>query len=141
MMQQFRDQAKEEVQARSSIFADERHYLSMYNYFGKNADEKQAAIRHRDHYLLPAVEAGKLIVIDFEHVTASTHSFLNALLASPIRRMGLAAYKRIKIVNADPSIRETLDYVLDDNTSPEGPTAEKYDDQRQLDLGSAESTE
>lgn len=127
MMQQFREQAREEIDARSSIFSDERHYLSIYNYFGKNADEKDAAIRYRNNQLLPAIDSGKTIVIDFENVSISTHSFLNALLASPIRRMGLAAYKRIKIVNAIPNIRETLDYVLDDNTSPEGVTPDKYD--------------
>jgi hypothetical protein len=31
--------------------------------------------------------------------------------------MGLLAYKRLKVVNASPEIRETIDYILDENTA------------------------
>lgn len=127
MMQQFREQARAEVQSRGSAFSDERHYLNVYNYFGTNAEDKQAAIRYRDNHLLLAIDQGKTIVIDFEGVATSPHSFLNALLATPIRRMGIQSYKRIRVVSAVPSIRETIDYVLDDNTSPTGAESEKYE--------------
>jgi len=126
MMSEFRDQAKSEVKARNSANEESRHYLSIYNYFGRNADDKQAAITYRDRHLLPAVEKSKSIVIDFKDVNTSTHSFLNALLASPIRRMGLISFKKIRIVNATSDIRETIDYVLDDNTG-EGADDSKYE--------------
>jgi hypothetical protein len=115
------------VKARTSANEENRHYLSVYNYFGRNADDKQAAIAYRDRHLLPAVADGKSIVIDFNEVITSTHSFLNALLASPIRRMGLHAFKKIRIVNATGEIRETIDYVLDDNTG-DGAEDSKYED-------------
>ncbi|MBB3293210.1 hypothetical protein FHT39_001849 [Mitsuaria sp. BK045] len=127
MMNEFREQARSEVKARTSANEENRHFLSMYNYFGRNADDKQAAISYRDRHLLPAVANGKSIVIDFNDVTTSTHSFLNALLASPIRRMGLQAFKKIRIVNATSEIRETIDYVLDDNTG-DGADESKYED-------------
>jgi len=126
MMSDFRAQARAEVKARSDANEESRHYLSVYNYFGRYADDKQAAISYRDKHLLPAVAEGKAILIDFNDVDTSTHSFLNALLASPIRRMGLRAYKRIRVVNATQDIRETIDYVLDDNTG-DGASDEKYD--------------
>ena len=127
MMQEFREQARSEVTARQSEEVEKRHYLHVYNFFGKHADDKAAAISYRNRHLLAAVDAGQVVVLDFEGVETSTHSFLNALLASPIRRMGLQAYKRIKVTRAQPDIRETIDYVLDDNTSPEGPNQAKYD--------------
>lgn len=127
MMQEFREQAKSEVRTRQSEEQEKRHYLHMYNYFGKYAEDKTAAINYRNKHLLSAVDEGQVLVLDFDGVESSTHSFLNALLASPIRRMGLAAYKRIKITRALSDIRETIDYVLDDNTSPEGPNSSKYD--------------
>jgi hypothetical protein len=49
------------------------------------------------------------------------------MLASPIRRMGLQAFKKIRIVNAISEIRETIDYVLDDNTG-DGADDSKYED-------------
>ncbi|MGQ2980279.1 MAG: STAS-like domain-containing protein [Polaromonas sp.] len=126
MMNEFRAQARSEVRARSEADEENRHYLSISNYFGRNADDKQAAIAYRDRQLFPAVLEGKAIVIDFNDVETSTHSFLNALLASPIRRMGLKAYKRIRVINATKDIRETIDYVLDDNTE-DGAEQSKYD--------------
>ena len=125
MMNDFRAQARSEVKARTDANTENRYYLNVYNYFGKYADNKEDAIKHRDKYLLSAVEEGNAILIDFQDVESSTHSFLNALLASPIRRMGIRSYKRIRIVNATKDIRETIDYVLDDNTG-DGADDEKY---------------
>ncbi|MFA6014086.1 MAG: DUF4325 domain-containing protein [Gallionellaceae bacterium] len=126
MMQEFREQARKEVNSRNSVTQQDRFYLSIYNYFGSFADEKSTAISYRDRHLLPAVNEGKTIVLDFQNVSSSTHSFLNALLASPIRRMGLLAYKRIRLINVPPDIRETIDYILDDNTS-DGVNESSYD--------------
>lgn len=127
MMNEFREQARTEVKARTNASVENRHYLSIYNYFGRNADDKDAAIKYRDKYLMSAAEEGKSFVLDFNDVTSSTHSFLNALLASPIRRMGLLAFKKIRVVNASSDIRETIDYVLDDNTG-DGADESKYGD-------------
>lgn len=126
LMQEFRDQARREVGSRKQVEQQDRFYLNVYNYFGTFADDKEAAIRYRERHVLPAVDANKTFVIDFQNVESSTHSFLNALLASAIRRMGIKAYKRIRIVNATPDIRETIDYVLDDNTS-DGADDSKYE--------------
>lgn len=126
MMQQFRELARKEVDSRKQVAQQDRFYLNIYNYFGAYADDKGAAIRYRDKHLLQAVDDGKTLVLDFQNVTSSTHSFLNALLASPIRRMGLRAFKRIRLINVPSDIRETIDYVLDDNTS-EGADDSKYE--------------
>jgi hypothetical protein len=66
---------------------------------------------------MPAVDEGKGLILDFDEVVSAPHSFLNALLASPIRDLGMSAYKRIKIRNASPEIRETIDFILDENTN------------------------
>lgn len=128
MMEEFRQQARNEVQARKGAELEDRHYLNIFNFFGKHADDKTAAIQYRNRYLLTAVDDKKILFLDFENVESSTHSFLNALLASPIRRMGILAYKKIKVVRSSADIRETIDYVLDDNTSPLGIDNSKYQD-------------
>ena len=91
-------------------------YLSVQNYFGRFAEDKSLAIKLRDEKLLPAIDAEKTLVIDLEEIIAAPHSLLNALLATPIQRLGMAAYKKIKIINASPEIRETIDFILDENT-------------------------
>lgn len=127
IMQDSREQARIEIGNRKNTESEQRHYLNIYNYFGKNAEDKAAAISYRDKHLFAAVDSGQIIVIDFDGVSSTTHSFLNALLASPIRRLGMSAYKRIRITRASSDIRETVDYVFDDNTSPEGVENSKYE--------------
>lgn len=117
MMTEFRARARDEVLARDQAKQSEGMLVSMYNYFGRRADVKQEAISYRDKYLLSAVREGRTITLDFRDVSSSTHSFLNALLASPIRILGLKAYKRIRMVNVTNEIRETVEYILDDNTN------------------------
>jgi STAS-like domain of unknown function (DUF4325) len=99
------------------VTEDNNLYVSVRNYFGKYAEDKDLAKKIRDKYLLPALVENKSLTIDFEDIVSAPHSLLNAMLATPIERLGLSAYKKIKIINAAPEIRETLDFIFDDNTS------------------------
>jgi len=92
-------------------------YFSVRNYFGRYAEDKDLAKKIRDEKILPALAENKTVTLDFEEIISAPHSLLNAMLATPIERLGLAAYKKIKIINAAPEIRETLDFIFDDNTS------------------------
>jgi hypothetical protein len=120
MMTEFRQAALREQDAKDQAEAEGTLYLSIRNYFGPYPEEKSEAIQFRDKRLLSAVDSAKKILLDFDGVESSPHSFLNALLASPVKRMGMSAYKRIKVINAKTEIRETIDFILDDNTSDGG---------------------
>ena len=93
-----------------------RLYLSIYNYFGQYAEDKEAAIKFRDKRIIPAIDSGKKVILDFNNVISAPHSFLSALIASPAKRLGMTTYKIIKITNATAEIRETLDFIFDENT-------------------------
>ncbi|MCG7961131.1 MAG: DUF4325 domain-containing protein [Candidatus Thiodiazotropha taylori] len=116
IMQEFRAEAVKEQKGADTKEANETYYLSINNYFGSFAEDKEMAIRFRDGKLFTEIDQGKTILVDFENVTSAPHSFLSALLASPIKSLGMLAYKRFKFVNASPEIRETIDFILDDNT-------------------------
>jgi hypothetical protein len=61
MMAEFREAAQREI-ARSDIRdLVARFDVSIENYFGRYAENKQEAIKFRDRHLLPAVDAGKAI--------------------------------------------------------------------------------
>lgn len=117
MMSEFREAALAEISKADNSQQKQSFYLSIRNYFGRYAEDKSLAIKIRDNKLLPAITEGKTVTVDFEDVISAPHSLLNALLATPIQRIGMKAYKKIKIINASPEIRETVDFILDENTS------------------------
>ena len=114
-MAEIRMSAQKELDGVSEREESERYVVSMFNYFGKYAEDKDAAITFRDRHLIPAIEAGKKIDLDFREVETAPHSFLNALLATPVRRLGMKAYQWLRIYNALGSIHEIIDQVLEDN--------------------------
>nr|VFK54860.1 MAG: protein of unknown function (DUF4325) [Candidatus Kentron sp. TUN]VFK60162.1 MAG: protein of unknown function (DUF4325) [Candidatus Kentron sp. TUN] len=116
MMAEFREQATKEIRNGEQEEKEKKHYLSINNLFGLFAEDKESAIKCRDKYLIPAAERDEDILIDFSGVKSAPHSFLNALLAAVIREIGIKAYKKIKIINAATEIRETIDFILDENT-------------------------
>lgn len=116
LMQELYNKAREEIERRSNLEADKSLYVHVRNHFGPYAEDKESAIRYRNGKILPAIDSGANLKIDFSDVRHAPHSFLSALLATPIQRYGISAYKRIRIINASPEIREILDYILDENT-------------------------
>jgi hypothetical protein len=116
VMQELRGRAADEIQRREAAQELGNFYLNISNYFGPNAEDKEMAARVRDKYILPNLEDGKVITIDFEGVKKAPHSVLGALLATPIERIGISAYKRLRFVNCRPEIRETIDFVMNQNT-------------------------
>jgi STAS-like domain of unknown function (DUF4325) len=116
MMQELRGKANQEIDAKSKAEQEGNFYVHIRNFFGVYAEDKESAKRFRDTQIMQRVEAGEQITLDFVDVKAAPHSFLNALLATPISRLGIKAYKKIRVINASPEIRETLDFILDENT-------------------------
>ncbi|MBF0311420.1 MAG: DUF4325 domain-containing protein [Magnetococcales bacterium] len=117
MMAELRDKAARESSVSGDADEDNKVYLSIENYFGKYAEDKQAAIQYRVRHLMPAIAEGKTVLLDFADVQGAPHSFLSALLAVPIQTLGQKAYKRLKIRNASTEIRETIDFILDENVT------------------------
>lgn len=117
MLQELRSNAEEERNKHREIKQDEQFVVQMNAYFGDYAEIKEEAINYRDRYIIPAIEDGKKIILDCKNIKSAPHSFLNALLATPIKRLGMSAYKQIRVINAEMNIRETIDFILEDNTN------------------------
>ena len=92
-------------------------YIDMYNYCGERCEVKLEAINLRERKIIPAIQKGETIVLDFSHAITATHSFLTALLADPIKILGLKSYKQIKIIGANETIRTIIDFVFDTYTN------------------------
>ncbi|ELO1812805.1 DUF4325 domain-containing protein [Vibrio fluvialis] len=116
MLRGFREEALSEQNRADGDEQYSQLYINISNYFGFFAEDKEAAIRFKNERIFPAPEQGKKILLDFKGVESSPHSFLSALLASPIKSTGMRAFKVFKVVNATADIRETLDFIMDENT-------------------------
>ena len=116
MLRGFREEAMAEQTKADGKEEKEQFYINFSNYFGYFAEDKEAAISFKNNHLFPALERGQKIILDFKDIESSPHSFLSALLASPIKSSGMRAYKIFKVVNANADIRETVDFILDENT-------------------------
>src|ERR1019366_6786971 len=91
LLGEIRERADAEIASADNREDASKYYVSIFNYFGKWAEDKDQAIHFRDERLMPAIEAGKKIDLDFREVETAPHSFLNALLAGPIQRLGSKA--------------------------------------------------
>jgi hypothetical protein len=110
-----RGKAAAEISVAEKQEAEKKFYVSMENYFGKWAEDKAEAINFRDRRLIPAIHAGKKIELDFRGVETAPHSFLNALLATPVKILGVKAYQWIKVHNAPGSIHEIIRTIFETN--------------------------
>ncbi len=115
LLAEIRANAQKEIDGVSKEEESSRYSISIFNHFGKWAEDKDAAIAFRDNRLLPAIDAGKRIELDFRDVETAPHSFLNALLAAAIKKIGVRAYQCIKAYNAPGTIHEIIDKIFEDN--------------------------
>jgi hypothetical protein len=116
LLSDVRERAVAEVKTAEIKDDEDTFRVSVYNYFGKYLEDKDAAIKFRDDRLLPALEMGKRVEFDFANVDTAPHSFLNALLATPIKRLSGQTPKRLRFFNCPSHIREIIDVIVLDNS-------------------------
>ena len=63
--------------------------------------------------LVPALEKGEEIVIDFGGVEGATQSFIHALISDLIRNYGSEALDKILFENCSPTIQKIITIVTD----------------------------
>lgn len=110
------DEARQAREKRTN--GGDRIVISMQNHFGRYPEDKAEAVRFRDRVLMQAVHERKPILLDFKDVETATHSFLNALLAGPIRAYAeaqLNPYKYVRSTNDNEGVRQTIQFILDTN--------------------------
>lgn len=80
------------------------------NGFAEDKDEARAL---RQSKLLPALEKGEALALDFSEVNYATQSYIHALLGEALQRFGDQALERIEFKNCSPSIRSVIELVVD----------------------------
>jgi hypothetical protein len=115
LMAEIESNARQELSLHAEAERESTYAVSMLIVFGQYLEDKESAIQFRDKYILPAVLSGKQVDLDFRDIKTVPHSFLNALLATPIRRLGVKAYRKIRLKNAPGFVHEILATILEHN--------------------------
>lgn len=87
--------------------------IGMHPLVGDFAENKDTASTIRIEKILPALQAGEKVVLDFEGVDAATQSFIHALISDPIRRYGGEALDFVLFRNCDENVKKVIEIVVE----------------------------
>jgi hypothetical protein len=80
---------------------------------GEFVEDKDLARRIRTSKLLPALQRGDDVVLDFAGVTYATQSFVHALIGEALRQHGQAALNKLEFRNCSAQMRSLVAFVVD----------------------------
>ena len=80
---------------------------------GTFAENKDIAQEIRVKSIMPALEKGKEVILDFEGIDGATQSFIHALISDIIRRYGSEALDKISFKNCNETIRKIISIVAE----------------------------
>ena len=78
---------------------------------GSFGEDKDAAREIRQSEILPAIENGDDVVLDFAGMSGVTQSFIHALIAEPIMRYRDEAFMHLHFLDANRDIAEIISIV------------------------------
>ena len=95
--------------------------ISIFNRVGAFAENKDTARDIRVKEIIPALNGGEEVVLDFEKVEAATQSFVHALISDVIRKFGSDAMERMSFKSCSPVVRKIIGIVVDYMQEGQGP--------------------
>lgn len=72
------------------------------------AENKDQAQVLRIEHILPTLDRGEIVELDFAGVDVATQSFVHALISEAIRRHGEKAYALLQFKNCSDEVREIV---------------------------------
>ncbi len=76
------------------------------------AEDKDAAKRIRVEKILPALQVGENIILDFSSIQYATQSFIHALLGEALKQYNENALDRIEFKNCSSQLRSIIELVV-----------------------------
>jgi hypothetical protein len=80
---------------------------------GDFAENKDVARQLRTEQLMPALDSGQKVVVDFEGVSLSTQSFIHALISDALRKHGARVLDNIQFRKCNPAVQALIATVCD----------------------------
>lgn len=85
--------------------------IHLHKKIGEFAENKDAARELREKFLLPALQKGEVVTLDFSGVQGATQSFIHALISEPIRVQGPEVLDQIRFKNCNETIQKIITIV------------------------------
>lgn len=77
------------------------------------AENKDIARDIRLTQIIPALEEGQKIILDFEHIDSATQSFVHALISDLMRKYGNDVLDKISFKSCNATIQKIIGIVTD----------------------------
>lgn len=87
--------------------------IQMFQCAGEFAENKDVARDLRLKIILPALEEGKDVVLDFSKVDSATQSFIHALISDLIRVKGDDVLDKVSFKNCSETVKKIISIVID----------------------------
>ena len=86
--------------------------IALVEIVGTFAEDKDAAARLRREVMLPELQRGGSIELDFTAITLTTQSFIHALISESLRVHGEEALSRIQFKECAPAVKDIVETVV-----------------------------
>ncbi len=87
--------------------------IDIFEKTGSFAENKDVARDVRVQTLMPALEKGETVVLNFDRVTNTTQSFIHALISDALRQYGNDALEKITFHKCNDTIQQLVKIVVD----------------------------
>jgi hypothetical protein len=77
------------------------------------AEDKDEARRLRTSKILPSLEKGRRIELNFSNIRYATQSYVHALIGEALQKFGDSALDLIEFKNCTDSVRSVIELVVD----------------------------
>lgn len=87
--------------------------IKLYSLVGTFAENKDTAKDIRINKILPSLENGEEVTLDFNKVKSATQSFIHALISDVIRKNGIKILDRLYFRNCNDTIKKITEIVIE----------------------------
>lgn len=87
--------------------------IKIREHVGSFAENKDKAKFLRTEEILPLLQNGEDIILDFDGVDAATQSFIHALISNLFRKYGVDVLNRIIFKNCNDTVKKVISIVSD----------------------------
>jgi hypothetical protein len=87
--------------------------IKIFKKAGPFAENKDAGRELRMQKILPAIDNGEEVILDFSGVESATQSFIHSLISDVLRQHGDQVLQKLKFKSCAPSIKTMIGIVVD----------------------------
>jgi hypothetical protein len=88
-------------------------HIKLFEQVGSFAENKDLARDIRLKKIIPALEKGEDVILDFEKIGSATQSFIHALISDLLRKYGDNVLDKISFKSCSETVRKIIIIVID----------------------------